>query len=152
MMAALAFYHLTRSSADEALPMLLQKTLQADKRALVCCQSQQKAQISSAVWSFGEASWMPHGIEGKDDDDAELCPIWICDNPSNNANNSQFVFFVNGITPQSFDDKERVFVLFDGNDTGALEAARRQWKDLRDAGHDLSYWQQDDAGRWSQSA
>jgi len=59
---------------------------------------------------------------------------------------------MSGITPTSFDDKERVFVLFDGNNAEDLDAARRQWKDFRDAGHDLSYWQQDDAGRWSQSA
>jgi len=151
-MATLAFYHLTRSTSDEALPLLLQKTLGAEKRALVCCQNQQKAQISSAVWSFGEASWLPHGVDGKDDEDADLCPIWISDNPEQNANNAQYVFFMSGITPTSFDDKERVFVLFDGNNAEDLDAARRQWKDFRDAGHDLSYWQQDDAGRWSKSA
>ena len=43
---------------------------------------------------------------------------------------------------------ERCAVLFDGNDETALAAARAQWAGLKDAGHDLTYWQQNDEGRW----
>ena len=43
---------------------------------------------------------------------------------------------------------ERCAVLFDGNDETALAAARTQLTGLKDAGHDLTYWQQNDEGRW----
>ncbi len=46
------------------------------------------------------------------------------------------------------EDFERCAVLFDGNDEAALTAARAQWAGLKDAGHDLTYWQQSDEGRW----
>ena len=166
-MANMAFYHLTRSSAAEALPLLLQKTLAAEKRALVCCDLDQAALFSSALWSFGggsfgggasgggaygEGSWLPHGVKGKDDADADICPIWFSDAPENNQNNASFMFFINGIAPDHTDGMERVFILFDGNSEAAVTNARQQWKALREDGHDLSYWQQDDAGRWSQSA
>ena len=62
------------------------------------------------------------------------------------------MFFINGITPENLDGSDRVFVLFDGNDDAALSVARGQWKALKGEGHALSYWQQDDAGRWTQSA
>ena len=43
---------------------------------------------------------------------------------------------------------ERCAVLFDGNDETALAAARAQWTGLKDAGHDLTYWQQTPQGGW----
>jgi DNA polymerase-3 subunit chi len=39
-------------------------------------------------------------------------------------------------------------VLFDGNDDAALAAAHAQWSSLKESGHDLTYWQQTDEGRW----
>ena len=151
-MTDLAFYHLTRSTAAEALPALLQKTLAAEKNALVCCNLAEASGLSSALWSFGEGSWLPHGVKGKDDTDAKICPIWFSDTPHDNQNDASFMFFINGIEPDHMDDKERVFILFDGNDETAVSAARAQWKSLRDDGHALSYWQQDQAGRWTKSA
>ena len=49
---------------------------------------------------------------------------------------------------QELAEYERCAVLFDGNDETALAAARAQWTGLKDAGHDLTYWQQNDEGRW----
>lgn len=45
-------------------------------------------------------------------------------------------------------DFERCAVLFDGNHEAAATAARAQWRDLKDAGHYLTYWQQNEQGRW----
>ncbi len=42
-------------------------------------------------------------------------------------------------------------VLFDGKDQAALEAARAQWRTLKETEHDLTYWQQDSAGGWSRN-
>ncbi|MFQ5983752.1 MAG: DNA polymerase III subunit chi, partial [Woeseiaceae bacterium] len=36
----------------------------------------------------------------------------------------------------------------DGNDAAALAAAREEWRRLKEAGHDLTYWQQAEDGRW----
>lgn len=151
-MAAVAFYHLTRSSATDALPALLAKTLAAEKKALVCCAAERFGQFSTSIWSNPADSWLPHGMAGKDDDDAAMCPIWITDTPDVNANEAGFLFFLDGLEPQSIDAAERVFVLFDGHSDDAVSAARKQWKTLMQAGHELSYWQQDDTGKWSKAA
>jgi len=43
-------------------------------------------------------------------------------------------------------------LLFDGADAEAVERARRIWKDARGQGHEVSYWQQDERGRWQNKA
>jgi DNA polymerase-3 subunit chi len=62
------------------------------------------------------------------------------------------LFLIDGATSGAGDGGlegfERCAVLFDGNDEAALAAARAQWAGLKDAGHDLTYWQQSDEGRW----
>ena len=64
----------------------------------------------------------------------------------------QVLFLTDGATSGAGDGGlegfERCAVLFDGNDEAALAAARAQWAGLKDAGHDLTYWQQTDEGRW----
>ena len=47
---------------------------------------------------------------------------------------------------------ERAIHLFDGNDPDSVDAAREQWKSAQAAGHVVTYWQQDEAGRWQQKA
>jgi len=151
-MAAVAFYHLTRHGADEALSPLLVKTMAAGKRAVVCCDEARLGQFSTAIWSRQPESWLPHGVAGKDDEDAGICPIWLTGDVSANPNDATFFFFLDGQTPQLTDQAERAFVLFDGHLEAAVAEARAQWKTLKEAGHELSYWQQEDTGRWSQSA
>ena len=44
----------------------------------------------------------------------------------------------------------RVLDMFDGHDSEAVEAARARWRDLKDAGYELTYWQQTAQGGWEQ--
>lgn len=150
-MANVAFYHLTRSKAEDAMPPLLAKTLAAEKRAMVCCRKDSFSLLSTSIWSRQPDSWMPHGIAGKDDAGADLCPIWLTDQADENSNKAEFVFYLDGQVPAEMPPAERVFILFDGTDQEAVAAARGHWKDLDGQGHDLSYWQQDDQGKWTRA-
>ena len=49
-------------------------------------------------------------------------------------------------------DYDLCAVLFDGRDETALAASRALWKGLKDAGHEMSYWQQDEGGAWGKKA
>ena len=51
--------------------------------------------------------------------------------------------------PGAFD---LVCELFDGRDEAAVTAARSRWQSYKDAGHDLTYWQQTERGSWEQKA
>ncbi len=42
----------------------------------------------------------------------------------------------------------RAVALFDGNNAAELALARAQWKELKDVGFALTYWQQGANGRW----
>ena len=167
-MTDIAFYHLTASEAQDALPQLIAKTIAAGKKALISSDKNQLSALSAALWSYGhtapqgkssyngantgDASWLPHGITGKDDDDADLCPIWFTAETGQNANKAEFSFYLDGVMPQDASTFERIFILFNGLDDTAVSNARTQWKSLRDKGYTLSYWTQDDRGAWQKTA
>ena len=109
-------------------------------------------ELSSALWGFGQDSWLPHGVAGVDDNRATLCSIWFTEDSNNNANAADFAFLLNGMRHDALAEMERVFILFDGADDAAVTSARDQWKAMREDGHELSYWTQDNLGKWAKTA
>ncbi len=148
-MTDIGFYHLTRSGLDQALPQLLQKTMAAGKRALVVLGSEQRVQwFNDYLWTFDAASWMPHGTPKEGDAAAQ--PVWL-DVGDDNPNKAEFLFLADGGTSDRIADFERCFDLFDGHDDDAVADARARWKTLKEAGHQLAYWQQGERG-WEKKA
>lgn len=147
-MTDIAFYHLQRSPLEVVLPRLLEKTLEAGKRALVMAGSEQRVEsLNGALWTANPNGWMPHG-SAKDGSAAEQ-PIWLT-HIEENPNKASFLFLTDGADVGECGQFERCFDLFDGNDQTALVAARARWSALKDSGHTLTYWQQSDTGRWEQ--
>lgn len=146
-MTEVAFYHLTRSTLEQALPKLLEKTLAAGKRAVVRVGAKPRAEaLNAALWTYDAASWLPHGSEK--DGVGEDQPVWLTagdDNPGG----AQFLFLVDGVTDADMNAYERCFELFDGSDPQAMDTARTHWKAYKDQGLELAYWQQTDSGGWS---
>lgn len=145
-MSDVAFYHLTRSKLEAALPKLLEKTLEAGKRAVVMVGSSQRAEnLNGVLWTYDSASWLPHG--SAKDGTPEEHPIWITDEDEN-PNGAQFLFLADGASCENMDVYERCFELFDGNNDKSVETARGRWKTYKAAGHELAYWQQTEQGGW----
>ena len=65
-----------------------------------------------------------------------------------NPNNATVRFYVDGAAVGEVEGLTRAVIIFDGNDAEALDQARAGWKRFRAAGHEVSYWQQDEQGRW----
>ncbi len=148
-MAAIGFYHLTRTGADEALPRLLGRTLQSGQRAVVLCgDGGRVATLDAALWASRDPDWLPHGTAS--DGDADLQPIWLTAEDEA-PNEARFLFLVDGATSARLDAFDRVFDLFDGRDEAAVAAARARWSAARAAGHALTYWQQGAKG-WEKKA
>jgi DNA polymerase III subunit chi len=148
-MTDIGFYHLTRSGLDQALPQLLQKTMAAGKRALVVLGSEQRVQwFNDYLWTFDASSWLPHGTPKEGD--AKVQPIWL-DVSDDNPNKAEFLFLADGGTSNRIGEFERCFDLFDGHDDDAVADARGRWKTLKEAGHQLAYWQQCERG-WEKKA
>lgn len=149
-MTDVSFYHLQQSSLEGTLPKLLERALEADKKALVRTGSAELMEsISSALWTKRSESWIPHGFER--DEYAKHQPIWLTSG-LDNPNGATFIFLVGGVEAPDVTKFERCFDLFNGNDAASVEAARKRWKILKEAGHQLKYWQENWQGKWQEKS
>jgi DNA polymerase-3 subunit chi len=144
------FYHLLRFRLEDALPRLLDRVLRNDMRAVVVTGSDERAEdLTVSLWDHRDL-WLPHG-SAKDGFAADQ-PIWITSDPNDCPNGAQVVVLCDGMDSPLTETKDRTLDLFNGHDQQAVQAARQRWKNRLDSGHDLYYWQQDEAGRWTEKA
>ena len=145
-MTEVLFYHLERQPLDRVLPQLLERSRARGWRAVVRAGSPERAEaLSSHLWTFAEESFLAHGTG--QDGFAELQPIWLTDG-DDRPNGPQVLFLVDGAAAGNLEGLARAVFMFDGADETAVERARADWKSARAAGHEVSYWQQDESGRW----
>jgi len=146
--AEIGFYHLTKTPLERALPQLLEKIHGSGARAVVMAGSAERVDaLNAMLWTYDPASFLPHGAAR--DGNAEVQPIWLTVEDEN-PNQSKFLVLTDGAASDHVSDYDRCFEMFDGHDEQALSAARTSWKTYRDAGHDLTYWQQTERGGWEQ--
>jgi DNA polymerase-3 subunit chi len=144
----IGFYHLTRTSAEAALPRLLGRTLAAGQRAVVLCGSEARvAELEEALWAAPEPDWLPHGSARTGE--ADLQPIWLTA-VEEAPNGARYLFLTDGQTADA-SKFDRVFDLFDGADEAAVQAARQRWTAAKAAGHSITYWLQGERG-WEKKA
>jgi DNA polymerase-3 subunit chi len=144
------FYHLERSTLDQVLPDLLDRSLQRGWRARVrVTDPDQRREIDERLWAWREDSFLAHGLA--EEPEAERQPILLTGDQEN-RNGSQALFIVDGSDMSLKEEFERCFIIFDGRDETALMTARIRWKALKDQGANLAYWKQSDAGRWEKAA
>jgi DNA polymerase-3 subunit chi len=149
-MAEVLFYHLTESRLEDALPPLLEKSVGRGWRAVVQTGSDERREALDAhLWVYRDDSFLAHG--GDHDAHAAEQPILLTTG-SGNANGAQIRFLVDGAAPPDLASYERAVFMFDGHDAEQLERARAHWKDMRAAGHQVTYWQQTPEGRWERNA
>lgn len=150
-MTEVLFYHLLRQSLEAALPILVQRSLDRGWHVIVQASSPERlAALDDALWTYSDESFLPHAPDNEADGEREAVILTLSDV---NSNRAQIRFIVEGAPlPQDIATYERLVVLFDGNDDAALSEARAKWSSARAQGHVVTYWQQDDAGRWEKKA
>ena len=149
-MTDVLFYHLTESRLEDALPALLEKSLERGWRVAVQTGSEERRDaLDQHLWTYRDESFLPHGTEVANH--PEMQPVLICTS-ADNANAAQVRFLVDGAAPPDLEPYERAVFMFDGHDAQQLEAARAQWKALKDSGHALTYWQQNRDRGWERKA
>lgn len=149
-MTPVFFYHLERQPLETVLPKMLHTSLERGWRAVVQAGSEERAEaLAALLWSFDDESFLPHGT--KADGFPDLQPIWLTA-ADENPNSATIRFYVDNAAVGDVEGLTRAVIIFDGNDAEAVETARSGWKRFRGAGHEVSYWQQDDQGRWQNKA
>lgn len=147
-MAEIGFYHLTRTTVDQALPALLGRTLAANERAVILCVDEARADaLSKLLWDQKDPDWLPNATARTKLPPAAQ-PIWLTDREER-PNQARYLFLLDGRTAD-LPDWARIFDLFDGQNDAAITAARARWTAAKAAGHTLTYWKQTDRG-WSKT-
>jgi DNA polymerase III subunit chi len=149
-MTEVLFYHLDRQPLERVLPDLLEKCLERGWRAVVQVGSEERRDALDAhLWTYREEGFLPHGTVK--DGSADAQPVWLTVGPEN-PNRATVRFLADGVDMAEITAYARVVVLFDGNDEDAVQRARASWKTVKAEGHEATYWQQSERGRWEKRA
>jgi DNA polymerase-3 subunit chi len=144
------FYHLQNQPLERVLPVLLGKCLERGWKVVVQADSEERVRaLDDALWSFADESFLPHGTV--QDGAPETQPILLTADGIN-PNGAEVRVLVDNAPSGDLGTYARALVLFDGNNDEALAFERERWKELKAAGHDVTYWQQGDGGRWEKKA
>lgn len=144
-MATAMFYHLTRSGPEEVLALILSRALAAGWRVMLRSpDAARRDRLDAKLWLEPEDGFLPHGLEGGAFDADQ--PVLIGQGAAVNA--AQGVVLLDGAEPLPGEEVcERLWVLFDGDDPAAVQAARGLWTRLTGLGMAAQYWSED-SGRW----
>lgn len=149
-MTEVRFYHLTRTPLEVALPLMLERTLERGQRAVVQAGSLERVEaLNNLLWTYNDRSFLPHGSAA--DGFAAEQPIWLTA-ADELPNRAEVLFLTDGVRSSLVETVSLCAVLFDGGNDAAVSDARAHWRTLKEAGHALTYWQQDEAGRWKEGA
>ena len=150
-MGTVMFFHLMQSAPADTLAVNAARALGQGWRVMVRgTDAAALDQLDAALWlKGGDDSFLPHGLEGGPQDADQPVLIGL----GAPVNSAQVLALVDGAEASDAEiaAMERVWVLFDGNDTARQQAARGQWKAMTTAGHAAQYWSEE-TGRWEKKA
>lgn len=149
-MTEVLFYHLTERTLEQTLPGLLEKCAERDWRSVVQVGSDERLQVLDGhLWTWREDSFLAHSALR--DGNEKYQPVFLT-TETDNPNDAQIRFMVDGAEPPELDAYERGIYIFDGHDEQAVNQARERWKTEKTAGHQVTYWQQNPNGGWEKKA
>ena len=155
-MTEVRFYHLQRARLETVLPVILERCHQRGERVLVLAGSPERVEgLAALLWTYRPDSFLPHGTVR--DGEAAAQPIFLAAGAAEgqaveNPNGASVLILSDGARHPSVGDFRLACELFDGHDEPAVAAAREQWRHYRAAGHTVVYFQQDDGGKWQETA
>jgi len=144
-MSNISFYHITLENQEKFACQLLEKCYNSDYKVLVRLGNEElQESLNKSLWTFAQKSFIPHG--SSNDPDPEKQPIYITtgkDNP-NAANVLMLVDVMDGI----YDEFERIFVVFSGNDGAFLRQVEEARHKLNTPSNKVQYYKQNAKGGW----
>ncbi len=144
------FYHLESQPLQAVLPVLVEKTLSRGWRACLRFSTPERLEtIDSALWTYRDDSFLPHGTARDGDPGRQPVLLTI---GGGNPNGAHALFLLESATESEPESFARIVRLFDGADEEAKALARAEWKAGAAAGFEVSYWRQDASGAWKKSA
>jgi len=145
-MTEVLFYHLEHQPLERALPALVERTLERNWRAVIEVGSEERVEaLDTLLWTYREESFLPHGTRRDGNPDQQ--PVFLTSS-QDNPNAATVRFLLDGAQLADLTSYARVVYVFDGRDASAVDQAREEWRRLKEAGCEVTYWQQSPEGRW----
>ena len=146
-MTEVRFYHMEQSTLDQVLPAIVSKAFQLGKPISIKGPNQKETKrLDDLLWTFNPQSFLPHGM-----DHANQQPILLsCDD--DNQNDAKILILTHGCTHNNVGQFDLVCEMLDGRVDTQINEARKRWKEYKAADHTLTYWQQDENGKWNKKA
>lgn len=149
-MSAIRFYHLTRRTADQALPELVSRALARGHKILIRSRTAEETRrLNEHLWNFDPDSFIPHGAAG--DGAAARQPVFLTEGNDNPAK-ADVLMLMPGAAAGGVDSFALSCILLNGRDEVQVAEARALWTQWKEAGHELTYWQQGEDGKWGQQS
>jgi DNA polymerase-3 subunit chi len=149
-MSEIWFYHLETRPLEKTLPVLIEKARERGLKVVVRAGSAERlAALDDLLWTYSEESFLAHGTAAEEAPETQPVLLTTADERPNDA---EILFLVDNAPLPAAYPYTRVIMLFDGHDSEAVEAARAAWREVKDLGHAVTYWQQDGDGRWQKKA
>ncbi len=147
MTAVAMFYHPTRAGLDDTVTMILNRATGQGWRVMLRCPDKGLLDhLDAKLWLGPEEGFLPHGVEGGLHDAEQ--PLLLGSGPISNGARGLVLLAGAGVTSDEVAGLERVWLLFDGADEAAVQAARGQWTQLTGWGLAAQYWS-DESGSWA---
>jgi DNA polymerase III subunit chi len=150
-MTEIVFYQLQRQPLERVLPTLIEKSLERGWRVVVQAASEERVEALDAhLWTFRDDSFLAHGTWREAEASEQPVLLTVRDD---NPNGALVRFLIEGApVPADASAYQRIVLIFDGEDSEAVAAARQRWSEGKAQGFDVTYWQTDAEGRWQRMA
>jgi DNA polymerase-3 subunit chi len=146
MPAVAMFYHLKSAGLDDTVIMILNRAMGQGWRLMLRSPDQGLLEhLDAKLWLGPEDSFLPHGLQGGQHDQDQ--PVLLGAGSIANCAKGLFLLAGADVDLAELPGLERVWVLFDGQDTAAVQVARSQWTKLTGWGLAAQYWS-DETGSW----
>jgi len=145
-MTNISFYHLLHQPLSHALPKLMSKVNDAGLKAVIKVGTAERmGELDEILWTYSKQSFLPHGhMKSKFPDQH---PIYLTTGDEN-PGRATILILVDNMESDDLTKYDRCLEMFDGTNQEAVTAARARWKTYKEAGHELTYWQQTEQGGW----
>lgn len=145
----ISFYHLTTTPLERALPRLLERALSGGYRIVLAAESDARVeQLNQLLWTYDPSSFLPHGSNNEPNPQAQPILLSTYAEPANSQDGAENLLVVTDGRKIEHSEFARILDIFDGNDQEATAAARRRWGEYKNAGHEISYFSQNEQGGW----
>jgi DNA polymerase-3 subunit chi len=149
-MTEVRFYHLTKQPLEQALPDLLERVLGLGKKAVIKVDGEDAVQtMSKHLWVCRRGGFFPHGIEGENHPEHD--PLWLT-NKDDNPIGADVLVLTQGTVAEDITKFDIVCEMLNGHNDNEVSTARDRWKEYKEQGIDLTYWQQSEKGSWDKKA